>query len=112
MRASNICALVAAACLLPTISGYAQSAEPLHAGDAERGLRLADNWCSSCHLVSSEQKTPGRGAPPFSEIAQSQTFNADHLAYLLNDPHPKMAKLGLSRRAIDDIAAYVLSLRK
>jgi mono/diheme cytochrome c family protein len=110
MRASKIFALVIAACLLP--AGYANSAEPLHEGDAARGLRLADNWCSSCHLVSPEQKTTSRAAPPFSEIAQSPTFNSDHLAYLLYDPHPKMAKLGLSRRAIDDIAAYVLSLRK
>ena len=112
MRVSKIFAFAVAACLPPTISGYAQNAEPLHAGDAARGLRLADNWCSSCHLVSPEQKTPSRGAPPFAEIAQSPTFNSDHLAYLLYDPHPTMAKLALSRRAIDDIAAYVLSLRK
>jgi mono/diheme cytochrome c family protein len=112
MRVSRIFALVIAACLLLTISGHAQNVETLHAGSTARGLRLADNWCSSCHLVSPEQKTSSRGAPPFSEIAQSQTFNSDHLAYLLNDPHPKMAKLALSRRAIDDIAAYVLSLRK
>jgi mono/diheme cytochrome c family protein len=112
MRVAKIFAFAIAACALPTISEFAQSAEALHAGSAARGLRLADNWCASCHLVSPEQKTPSRGAPPFSEIAQSQTFNADHLAYLLNDPHPKMAKLALSRRAIDDIAAYILSLRK
>ncbi len=112
MRVSNVCALVIALWLLPAATSSATDAEPLHAGDAARGLRLADNWCSSCHLVSPEQKTPSRGAPPFSQIAQSQTFNADHLAYLLYDPHPKMAKLALSRRAIDDIAAYVLSLRK
>jgi len=112
MRASKVCALAIATCLLPTIAGYAGDAEPLHAGDAARGLRLADNWCSSCHLVSPEQKTTSRPAPPFSDLSQSSTFNADHLAYLLYDPHPKMAKLGLSRRAIDDIAAYVLSLRK
>lgn len=112
MRVSNIYVIVVAACLLLTISGHAQNAETLHAGSAARGLRLADNWCSSCHLVSPDQNTPSRGAPPFSEIAQSSTFNSDHLAYLLYDPHPKMAKLALSRRAIDDIAAYVLSLRK
>ncbi len=112
MRVSKIFAFAVAACLPPTISGHAQNAETLHAGSAARGLRLADNWCSSCHLVSPEQKTPSRGAPPFTEIAQSPTFNSDHLAYLLYDPHPKMAKLALSRRAIDDIAAYVLSLRK
>jgi len=32
--------------------------------------------------------------------------------YLLLDLHPKMAKLALSRRAINDIAAYILSLKK
>jgi mono/diheme cytochrome c family protein len=112
MRVFKTYALVITACLLSTISGDANSAEPLHAGDATRGLRLADNWCASCHLVSRDQKTTSRGAPPFSELAQSSTFNSDHLAYLLYDPHPKMAKLGLSRRAVDDIAAYVLSLRK
>ena len=52
------------------------------------------------------------GAPPFSTIAQSPGFNGDRLARLMLSPHPNMAKLALSRTAVDDIAAYILSLKK
>ena len=79
---------------------------------AEYGRRLAENWCASCHVVSAGQRSTDAHAPSFGTIAQSPDFNADRLAYLLLDPHPKMAKLALSRRAINDIAAYILSIKK
>jgi mono/diheme cytochrome c family protein len=82
------------------------------AEDAEYGRGLAENWCASCHVVSAGQHPTSAHAPSFGTIAQSPDFNADRLAYLLLDPHPKMAKLALSRRAINDISAYILSLKK
>jgi len=82
------------------------------AGDNERGRSLAENWCASCHSVSGDQRPSNARAPSFATIARSSDFNADRLAYLLLDPHPKMAKLALSRRAIEDIAAYISSLKK
>jgi len=82
------------------------------AEDAEYGRRLAENWCASCHVISAGQHPTNAHAPSFAAIAQSPDFSADRLAYLLLDPHPKMAKLALSRRAINDIAAYILSLKK
>jgi mono/diheme cytochrome c family protein len=113
MQIFRIIPFVLAAWLLPTLSGYAVDGETTPAGDAAHGEHLAQNWCASCHLVSAEQKSTRKAAaPPFATIAQSSTFNADRLAYLLYDPHPKMAKLVLSRAAIEDIAAYVLSLKK
>jgi len=93
---------VAAALLLP---------RPADAGEAEYGRTLADNWCASCHVVGTGQRPDHKGAPAFTTIAQSQDFTAERLAYLLLDPHPKMAKLALSRKAIDDIAAYIRSLK-
>jgi mono/diheme cytochrome c family protein len=81
------------------------------AGDADYGRRLAENWCALCHAVSADRGPIKSDAPPFAKIAQSPDFTADRLAYLLLDPHPKMAKLALSRRAINDIAAYILSLK-
>ena len=112
MQIFRITPFIIAAWLLLSLSGYAadNAAPP---GDAAHGRGLAENWCSSCHLVSAEQKTTRKAAaPPFAAIAQSSTFNADRLAYLLYDPHPKMAKLALSRTAIEDIAAYIVSLKK
>jgi mono/diheme cytochrome c family protein len=94
--------LIAAALLLP---------QPADAGDAAYGRGLAENWCASCHVVSAGQRPTNKGAPAFATIAQSQDFNAERLAYLLLDPHPKMAKLALSRKAINDIAAYIRSLK-
>jgi mono/diheme cytochrome c family protein len=81
-------------------------------GDAAYGRGLAIRWCSSCHLVTADQQLAKPGAPPFTTIAQSPDFNADRLARLMLAPHPNMAKLALSRAAIDDIAAYILSLKK
>jgi mono/diheme cytochrome c family protein len=81
------------------------------AEDTGYGRRLAENWCASCHLVSPGQSSTATRAPAFGRIAQSSDFNAERLTYLLRDPHPKMAKLALSRRAINDIAAYILSLK-
>ncbi len=95
--------VVATASLLPELAA---------ADDVEYGRRLAENWCASCHVVSPGQRPTAGQVPSFSTIAQSSDFNADRLAYLLLDPHPKMAKLALSRRAINDIADYILSLKK
>jgi mono/diheme cytochrome c family protein len=98
-----------------SVAGILLLSPPAIAGAPEYGRNLAENWCASCHDVSAGQR-PARvrtnQAPSFSSIAQSPDFNADHLAYLLLDPHPKMAKLALSRRAINDIAAYILSLKR
>jgi len=82
------------------------------AENAEHGRRLAENWCASCHEVSAGPHSAEARAPSFAAIAQSPDFNAERLSYLLLDPHPKMAKLALSRKAINDIAAYILSLKK
>ena len=112
MQIFRLTSLVMAAWLLLTLSGYAADSEARPSGDAAYGRHLAENWCASCHLVSAEQKATRQVAPPFTTIAQSTSFNADRLAYLLYDPHPKMAKLALSRTAIEDIAAYIVSLKK
>jgi len=112
MQIFRLTPLVMAALLLPTLSGYAIDSEAPSAADTAYGRHMAENWCSSCHLVSAEQKPTKKVGPPFASIAQSATFSADHLAYLLYDPHPKMAKLALSRGAIENIAAYIASLKK
>ena len=84
----------------------------VHYGDAEYGRGLAIRWCSSCHLVTANQENAKADAPPFTTIAQSPNFNADRLSRLMLAPRPNMAKLSLSRSAVDDIAAYIVSLKK
>jgi mono/diheme cytochrome c family protein len=97
---------------VPAVAASLLLSQSAHAGSPENGRILAENWCSNCHVVSAGQSSSGRSAPAFTAIAQSSDFNPDRLAYLLLDPHPKMAKLGLSRKAIEDIADYIKSLRQ
>lgn len=112
MGLDRLALLALATCLLSTAPGHALDSGSARAADAHRGLALAKNWCASCHVVSTGQPPPRTNAPSFAAIAQSASFSADHLAFLLYDPHPTMAKLALSRPAIEDLAAYIVSLKE
>lgn len=79
-------------------------------GDPARGGRLAEQWCSSCHLVSPTQKTAGE-APPFATIAKRSPDEIAALAGFLADPHPPMPNLSLTREDIRDLLAYIASLK-
>jgi mono/diheme cytochrome c family protein len=106
-------AIVAALCVvLPSFASRAAEGEPGYKPDAAHGLDLAKRWCASCHLVSADQQRAVADVPPFATMAQSPDFNADRLARFLLDPHPKMPELPLGRKAADDIAAYIASLKK
>lgn len=100
-----------AAWLLPSSAPFAIESKSHH-GDAEYGRGLAIRWCGSCHVVAADQQRSMPGAPPFATIAQSTNIDGDRLAHLLLAPHPKMERLELSRAAVDDIAAYITSLKK
>jgi mono/diheme cytochrome c family protein len=81
------------------------------AADADNGERLARRWCSSCHVVASNQRTPTSEAPPFATIARKPDFDAARLTFFLLDPHPKMPDMALSRAEAADLAAYIAALR-
>jgi len=81
------------------------------AEDADNGLRLAQRWCASCHVVSSGQKRGSDVTRSFASIAQRPNFNAEKLAFFLLDPHPIMPNMSLTRNEAQDIAAYIATLR-
>lgn len=82
------------------------------AADSSNGRRLAERWCSSCHIVSPQQRQGSTDAPPFSEIGNRPGFDAGRLALFLLDPHPKMPNMSLTRNEAGDIAAYISSLSR
>jgi len=98
-----------AVCLLLGVSGVGVS--PSYAADASNGERLAQRWCASCHVISSDQKGPVNEAPPFASIAKSPDFSPAKLALFLLDPHPKMPNMALSRSEAADLAAFVARLK-
>lgn len=94
---------VALAAIVSTGPGYA--AEPA------RGQKIAETWCVSCHTVSGGASARDT-APPFDLIARNRRFDRDGLLQVLSDPHPPMPKIHLSRQQLDDVIAYIHSLRQ
>ena len=82
------------------------------AADANNGLRLAERWCASCHLVTRTQTKGADNVPTFASVAQRPDFSVEKLAFFLLDPHPVMPNMSLSRTEAADIAAYIARLRK
>ena len=78
------------------------------AGDADAGLSVAQRWCSSCHAVDpSPQRAPVDGVPSFRAIAALPNYESGWVAAFIQNPHPPMPNLSLSKRDIDDITAYL-----
>ena len=84
---------------------------PAAAGQPEAGNALAQTWCRSCHVV--DQRGGGTDTvPPFSVIASDPTLTADRLrAFLANPRHP-MPNPQLANSEIEDLVAYIQSLKK
>lgn len=101
--------IIAAAALslaLPLLTSAAA-----RAADADTGARLARQWCANCHLIdhAGPNTTVPQGPPSFRTIAKR--VHVDALRVFLSHPHGKMPDLTLSRAEIDDLIAYIQSLR-
>jgi mono/diheme cytochrome c family protein len=79
----------------------------------DAGRRIAETWCSSCHLVAdNQQNAPNDAIPSFFAIAQMKSTTRQTLAAFLVSPHPPMPNFALGRKQIADVSTYILSLRK
>jgi mono/diheme cytochrome c family protein len=109
MRISPNRFTVSALAAIAFVLGVAPS---VAAEDPERGKRTALDWCSDCHLVSPDQaKAVPDTAPSFKELAQDPR-GTDYIATFLQAPHFKNMKgLDLNRYDIEDIVAYIDSLK-
>jgi len=88
-------------------------AEAQDSGDVAAGRHLAETWCSSCHVVDPAlQRGTDNGVPTFSAIAGMASTTPLALHAFLQTPHAQMPDLHLSRDEIDDLTAYILSLRR
>ena len=84
---------------------------PAHAADAASGKRLAEMRCVPCHAVGATARREVSDAPPFEAIARKFAAHPEMLAFSLLDPHPRM-NVALTRREIEDVAAYIDTLAK
>jgi|SRR5271166_376746 len=79
--------------------------------DAGAGSQIAQRWCASCHVVGESQTgSVPQGPPSFRTIAKSG-MTAEQLRAFLSHPHGAMPDLALTRTEIDNLIAYIQSLR-
>lgn len=82
------------------------------AQDIANGKVIAEVWCGNCHRVDTTDPRPVRDATPsFATIARKKSTTAASLATFLQTRHRGMPDLTLSRDEINDVSAYLLSLR-
>ncbi len=111
---SRIVALPTRRCLVRGAMAFLLlTASPLgaFAADAANGGAIAKRWCAACHLVSSDQARANTDVPSFASLAHKKQ-RPEKLEAFLSAPHPKMPDMSLSRSEIDDLVAYIGSLRR
>lgn len=97
---------------LLSVAGIAAGAEAAGNPDAAKGL-IAEH-CSGCHAVPgySAQGLPTVEAPSFQAMANDpDTYPEQRLRDFLWQPHWPMTQFRLSPSDIDNIIAYMKSLR-
>lgn len=77
-------------------------------GNTSYGAALAQDWCSNCHAVGIGAETQDT-APPFIAIAERRSDG--YLRVFLADPHGPMEGFDLPSQEIEDLVAYIASLR-
>lgn len=95
------------------LAGAALPALAQEPGDPASGLRLATTWCANCHQIAAGAAGPaGDAAPTFHAIARMPSTTSMSLRVFLQTPHPNMPDFHLSREELDDVVAYLISLRR
>ncbi len=81
-------------------------------GDPATGADLARTWCSGCHVVDPRESRGSDAVPAFAAIANMPSATAMSLHAFLEMPHGRMPDLKLSGQQIDDVVAYIMTLRR
>jgi len=85
------------------------------AGDPDAAKAIIVEHCAKCHAIprySPEGGPDSVNAPAFSAIADnSDTYGRERLGTFLRQPHFPMTQLILSESDIENILAYIESLR-
>lgn len=80
-------------------------------GQPTRGRALAERWCAKCHAVAPGNQSPEPGIPSFRRMAADPENTAKALRQFITLPHFEMPPQTLTTAEIDDVIAYILSLR-
>jgi mono/diheme cytochrome c family protein len=98
--------VLASAILFAASTGLA--AEQAGAGDPQAGFLYAKEVCANCHAIS-DYSSPVPAATAFDQIAIHKS--AEALFEWMHSTHPTMPNITLKQEDLDDVIAYILSLK-
>ncbi len=107
----GVFALLTVAIVLCLVSDAGAQAPVTNEPSADRGKALAERVCTNCHLVSDDQTKAVADVPTFREIANKQNQTAGEIMARIAIPAHPMPVIPLTKRELEDLAAYVMSLR-
>lgn len=97
---------------LAVLAGFAGTGAADTTGNAARGHRLADEICADCHEIEKGEHGGELPDPPgFQQLAENPAMTALALRVFLTTPHADMPNLILTDHEIDDLIAWIHSLR-
>jgi cytochrome c len=98
------------------VIGLAVAPRPVAADPAPEaiatGQKLAETYCADCHVVALTPKPAWNDPPPFQAIANRPDVTAASLAAHIRKPHGKVATNARPPAEAEELAAYILSLRR
>jgi mono/diheme cytochrome c family protein len=92
--------------LLAASAGFA--AEQAGTGDPQAGFAYAKEVCANCHAIS-DYASPVPAATAFDQIAIRKS--AEALFEWMHSTHPTMPNITLKQEDLNDVIAYILSLK-
>jgi mono/diheme cytochrome c family protein len=102
--------LAAAGCASGTDDAVGTS--PAASAAASPGQALARHWCAECHNIEPDgSRSRNRRAPAFAKLAADPSFTDYTLRATLRTQHATMPQIMFTPAQLDDIVAYILSLK-
>lgn len=94
--------------VLAVLSTVLLSNAGAQAQDVLGGRHLAERWCAPCHATSTRGSD---AAKSFAAIAASPAGEPARMRRFLIEPHAPMPPMQLTQPEIEDLVAFVASLR-
>ena len=80
-------------------------------GNIASGRHMAEFWCTKCHQINLDELVPLPYPPNFVEIANMPSTTALAINVFLRTSYDVMPNYRLSHEEIDDVVAFILSLK-
>ena len=87
-------------------------AQPVERDGISSGRQIAAKICGNCHEISPTMSPKTAVGPRFDDIANLPSTTALSLKVFLRSSHKRMRNLILSGADLDDVIAYILSLKR